>query len=700
MAHKKNTQQRQYEEHRRRAAKRQADIAESGQEIGTPPPVANPTRRASCERNFQLFCETYGRAAFYLGWSEDHIRAIKKIESAVLEGKLFALAMPRGTGKTSLCLFAVLWAALYGHHRFITLIAATERKARKLLQVGIYAALERNELLFADFPEVCYPIRKLERSPSRTGKQKCNGLYTTMSWTKNEIVLPTVELPAGDGDAAPTLSKASGTIITVCGLTGGEIRGQIKDMPGGGMHRPSLVLLDDPQTKASAKSPTQCQDRIELLQGDVLGMAGPDRNIAGMMPCTVIRPGDMADQILDTEAHPEWHGERTKLVYEWPTNESLWDEYASIRAEGLRRGDTQAATEFYRQHRAAMDAGSRVAWADRFPPDCISALQNAINLKLRDEAAFWSEYQNQPLVEQDETGVLTPEEIAAKLNRRNEGLVPTSCNKLTMFIDVQKKLLYYCVFAFDSDFTGYLVEYGTWPDQRSHYFSYREARKTLQTAHRGHGEEAAIYQGLESLVKLKLGRTWHRDDGASMRIDRCLIDTGYQKPTVELYCRQSEFAAALLPSKGLASTASSTPYDRPRKKGEEKGDNWRLTGRQGDHNCRLFLYDPNFWKSFLHARLAVPMGGKGTLSLWGKSEIRHRMLAEHWTSEKPISTEGKGRKLQEWKLPVHRPDNHLLDCAVGCYAAANKEGCRLLEAPIPRKSGKKRRSLADMAKGK
>jgi hypothetical protein len=33
------------------------------------------------------------------------------------------------------------------------------------------------------------------------------------------------------------------------------------------------------------------------------------------MPCTVIRPGDMADNILNRDRHPEWNGERT--VAEW-----------------------------------------------------------------------------------------------------------------------------------------------------------------------------------------------------------------------------------------------------------------------------------------------------------------------------------------------------------------------------------------------
>lgn len=673
----KQTQQQQYEQHRRRAAKRQADIAEAGQEIGPPPAVVNSERRTACERDFRAFCETYCAPVFYLSWSDDHHRAIAKIERAVLDGQLFAFAMPRGSGKTSLCLVAVLWAVLYGHCKYVCLIAATEKRARKLLE-KVYNALERNALLFEDFPEVCWPIRKLERTPQRAPKQRCNGRYTSMLWTKNEIVLPTV-----DG------SVASGTIVTVCGLTGGEVRGQVKDMPDGGMLRPSLVLLDDPQTKASAKSPTQTHDRVELLQGDVMGMAGPDRNIAGMMPCTVIRPGDMADEILSPERHPEWHGERTKLIYAWPQNEALWEEYASVRAQGLRRGDPAEATEFYRQNRAAMDAGARVAWPERFPPDCISALQHAMNLKLRDEAAFFAEYQNEPMVEQDEEDLLTAEQIAGKLNRRMEATVPSACTKLAMYIDVHKKLLYWAVLAFEPNFTAYLVAYGMYPDQKRQYCTMREARRTLLMAHRGHGEEAAIYAGLEALSAETLGRTWRRDDGAELRVSLCLIDSGYQKNTVDLFARQTKFAGLVLPAKGLPVTASSIPLeDRNRKKGEELGDAWRITGAQGEYSVRLVLIDTNHWKSFLQARLVVPIGGPGCLSLWGKSETRHRLLSEHLAAEYRVRTEGRGRKIDEWKLPAHKPDNHYLDCCVGAMAAGSILGCRLLGAVVPKRPGR------------
>src|SRR6185295_15548526 len=143
---------------------------------------------------------------------------------------------------------------------------------------------------------------------------------------------------------------------------------------------------------------SQCATRESILAGAVLGLSGPGKKIAGVMPCTVIRPGDMADRILDPGKHPEWNGERTKMVYVFPTNESLWQRYAEIRAESFRAGhEGREATEYYVQNREEMDLGAQVAWPERFNPDEQSAVQHAMNLKLQDEAAVHAEYQNTPL---------------------------------------------------------------------------------------------------------------------------------------------------------------------------------------------------------------------------------------------------------------------------------------------------------------
>jgi hypothetical protein len=63
----------------------------------------------------------------------------------------------------------------------------------------------------------------------------------------------------------------------------------------------------------------------------------------------------MADNILNRDKHPEWNGERTKMVYSFPTDEKKWQRYGELRAESLHiHGDIRLATEFYSGDRYAI----------------------------------------------------------------------------------------------------------------------------------------------------------------------------------------------------------------------------------------------------------------------------------------------------------------------------------------------------------
>jgi len=670
-----------YETLKDRARARNAALSLAGRDIGEMPAVANPGRKQLAESDFRFFCETYFPLTFHLPWSPDHLKVIHKIEQAVLHGGLFAMAMPRGSGKTTICECACIWAVLFGHREFVCLIGSDEGHAMDMLD-SIKMEFDGNELLLADFPEVVFPIQCLDGIANRCSGQLFQGERTHIGWTAKEVVLPTI-----------TESKASGAIIKVGGITG-RIRGMKYKRADGKTVRPSLVVLDDPQTDESARSLSQCANRESILAGAVLGLSGPGKKISGIMPCTVIRPSDMADNILDRDKHPEWNGERTRMVYSFPTDEKLWDRYAELRSEGMRNGDGgKAATEFYQAHRDAMDAGASIAWPERFNHDELSAIQHAMNLRLQDEAAFFAEYQNEPLpAETIDDDLLTADQVAAKTNGMQRGEIPLSCNRLTMFIDVQQKMLFYVVAAWEDNFTGYVVDYGGFPDQQRAYFTLRDARQTLAAIGKSTGLEGSIYAGLDALTQDYLGREWKRDDGAAMRIERCLIDAnwGHSTDVVYQFCRQSSHSTILLPSHGRFVGASSVPFsDYKRKQGDRVGLNWRIPNVRGKRSVRHVVFDTNWWKSFVHARLAVAMGDGGCLSLFGSKAETHRLFAEHVTAEYFVKTEGRGRKVDEWKMRPEQADNHWLDCLVGCAVAASIQGAVLFGtegAPVSRRS--------------
>ena len=617
---------------------------------------------------------------------------IAKIETAVLRGGLFAMAMPRGSGKTTLAETACIWAMLTGAQEFVCLIGSDAGHARSMLE-SIKVEFETNERLLDDFPEAVFPIHALERIHNRAKGQLCGGKPTRIVWTADEIVLPTI--PG---------SKASGAIIRVAGIES-RIRGMKFKRADGRAVRPSLVVLDDPQTDESARSEQQVRARMETLNGAILNLGGPGQKISGIMPCTVIRPGDMADQILDRDKHPTWQGERTRLVYVFPSNEKLWDKYAQIRADSFRNdGDGHEATEFYGKHRKEMDAGAVIAWPERHNGDELSAIQHAMNLRLQDERAFWAEYQNQPLPQEEgESDQLSADAIAAKTNGMSHGVVPIGASHLTMFIDVQGKLLFHAVVAWEDDFTGYVVDYGTYPDQQRQVFALREVQKTLARVAPGTGLEGSIYAGLEKLTDSYLAKRWRRDDGAEMRIERCLIDANWGQSTDVVYqfCRQSAHAGLIMPSHGRYVGASSVPFSEyKRKKGERIGLHWRVPTVQGRRQVRHVVIDTNYWKSFVHARLAVAMGDPGSLSLFGRKPGEHQLLAEHLTAEYRVKTEARGREVDEWKIRAGGPDNHWLDCLVGCAVAASILGAVLPGTDTKTAPARAPIRLSELRKGK
>ncbi len=367
-----------------------------------------------------------------------------------------------------------------------------------------------------------------------------------------------------------------------------------------------------------------------------------------------------------------------------PKNMKLWEEYADIRAEALRTdGNFQAATDFYVAHREEMDEGAVVEWEARFNDDEVSALQHAMNLKFQDEAAFMSEYQNEPLPEDmgDEV-MLSVDEIASKINGLPEGKVPLACDKVTAFIDIQKTLLFYVVVAWSENFTGAVLQYGAWPEQHNRMFSLSSANPTIQMKFPGAGLEGCLYGALEELVSDLLSREWEREDGALLKIERAMIDANWGQSTDVVYqfCRQSIYSGIVYPAHGRYVGASSKPMTEYRKQpGDRLGFNWMMPNVIGKRAIRHVIFDSNFWKSFVHSRLAVPMGDRGCLSFYGRHPSLHQLIAEHLTAEYYVKTVGRGRTVNEWKLRPERNDNHWLDCLAGCAVCGSMLGSTMPE---------------------
>jgi hypothetical protein len=679
-----------YDRRKERARKQQSQQSRSGRDVAPLPAVRDPSRRANAAFDFRFFCETYFADTFCLPWSEDHLKVMRRIEDSVLRGGQFAFAMPRGSGKTSLCEAAAIWATLYGHRRYVCLIGSDAPAAERMLE-SIKSELGSKPALLDDFPEVCHPFARLEGIPNRASGQTCNGRRTLIGWTADCVVFPTI---AG--------SRSSGSTIDTVGITG-SVRGRKRKLANGSTIRPDLCILDDPQTDDSARSPSQTATRERIINGAAMRLAGPGQKLAAFMPCTCIRRGDLADRHLERKTHPAWQGERAKLLYAWPADLALWQTYAELRADSLRRDRRGVdATQFYRANREAMDAGAQVAWPARHDPDELSALQHAMNWWIDSPEAFASEAQNEPLADHDDAEALTADQIAERVNGLAVGRVPLAVEHLTMFIDVQGTALFWTVCGWQPDFTGYVLDYGCFPEPAVRYFQLRNLTRTIKEVTNTSSLEGAIFNSLQYVCATIGRKDWLRDDGSRMRVERILIDAnwGESTDTVYKFCRETDFAGIAQPSHGRYVGASSRMLTAAAKKqGERVGLNWRIPAAKGARQVRHVLFDANGWKSFVHARLRTTPADRGALTLYGERADVHRLFSEHLTAEYAVRTNTKDRTVDEWKIRPERPDNHWLDCVVGCAVAASILGCELREAaaePTPRKRVK----FSDMQKAK
>lgn len=666
----------EYAQHRAEMGEKSRENSEHGRNIDPLPDVVNRRRRNRCRKDFRRFCETYFPERFNLAWGRDQLEVLGTLQQVVIGGGQFALAMPRGSGKTTLTTTAAIFAILYGHRRFVAFVASTGTVAQDRLAELIRAPFETNELLFEDFPEVCYPVRRLENNSARARMQKLDGEFTRIIWGAEQIKMPVVKG-----------SPSSGARVVCAGLESGDIRGLLKAHPEGGLDRPDLVICDDPQTDGSARSPMQCNTREGLLTGAVLGLAGPGKKISVVVPCTIIRPGDLSDRILDRKRNPEWQGKTFRLVDSMPKRMDLWVQYADLLRDGFAADpkDLGPSTEFYRERRAEMDAGSDLPWPARSDPDCISALQYAMNLYILKPAVFAAEYQNRPIADEAGGGAepIDPGEVREKLNRSDRGVVPADCTRLTAFIDPKQEIFCWCVVGFNERFSPAVIDYGTFPRQHAAHFSATDPNPTLSHVYKENNWplEARLYAGLTALAKEILDRPWARADGTEpMRVERCLVDTGAGQwaDVVHQWVRQSPSNAVIRASRGRYVGAKSAPFNKwKHAPAVQEGVGWRLEAKGGKHG-REYQFDSNFWKSFVAERCRTAMGSPGCLTLFGGNPAAHALFCDHLAAEFPVRmrAEGTSRVVDEWQSRPGRPDNDYLDCLVGCCVAVSTLGLK------------------------
>jgi len=636
------------------------------QEIGPIPPIKNPKRRESCRYDLERYTMTYFKAACFMGLAPYQKEIIQAFQHVILNGGKKSRAVRRGGLKSTLARIATAWSIDYGHRKFPVLVGATDDKSNEHRD-NLFKMLETSKEHCEDFPELI-PLLLKRKNPKKT--LRLNGVILDVS-AKDErgcILFPAIE---GADSSEARVAPYSIVSTDVSGLSFVDETGRVI--------RPDLLIFDDVQTPQSAKSFSQTSTRENAIDTTFQGLAGLGETLATIMVCTRRELDCLTARYCDREKHPDWDGQAFPVLLHEPTDKEGWKKYSDLLREGDNPDDGFAmASAFYRDNRERLDVGGVVAWEDDKEAGYISALQYCMTIKSLKPDFFRSELQQEGAAPEGGLSQLSASELVKRVSNVPWGTVPSQASYLTSFVDSQDHVLFWMVCAWAKDFSGWIVDYGTWPDQGRQEFYKSDLSRTIEMQLPGASWEEAFVNAHNKLDQMLLGNHWPIQDSDSERdIDLLLKDwsDGDHKKRIEPQVLASKFRSRIRPSKGFAPKPGKKPVHLfgDAQKDRHTHSHWVERRTESPMNVQ---YDANMWKTHIFRRLKTIIGSPSCLLLPGDNESDLSLLAEHFTAElaKPIEYDGSKGIVYE-RIPNR--DNDWFDCIVGNAVAASMLGCAL-----------------------
>lgn len=643
------------------------------------PACVNPQRRERCLADPELCLKTYFADKYTRPFTRLHRGLIDSMVEIATSGGEKAIAAPRGRGKSEIVKGVICYLILAGLVRFPVPVSQTTGHSQELYE-DFRRKINLNELLYEDFPEICHPVRCLEGAPQRSSRQHIDGQLTQVEWKVDRLRLPNVpEKYRGPIDYG-------GVRMEFRGLDA-AIRGINRDGD-----RPDFIPIDEPETRESAKSQSQIDDRVNALEKDVAGLAGEDHELAQVMLTTLQNNYCLSAQFTDPEQKPSWMGERYGWVETWPEEypreaeaTGMWHTYMAMRGEDQRNGDRygKRATQYYLDNKEQLERGGELLsdnYKHKLLPDgkqtVYSAWQEVFNF-IADKSyeAFCTEYQNDP-PEQEKIDTLELEysKITGSLSCLEQGEIPDGTLCTTLGIDIGKYECFYTKIAWHADATGTVVDYGIVRTQGLNRTSSDEATET------------AIMAALEQFAEAQ--------DEENMPPLLALVDSGNWSTALYESCRR--IGTPYFPAKGLGGEGRAFRMPKPGDTDKQPYLEAYASKQYDSHRREFWLYDINtlFWKNWLQERwilqtwerapdgvhpgirtpsslaLFDPPGGDNRFHVrFAKSQVSERLI------NKPMPN--KGYK-PEWVVEDRR-NNHWLDAAALACAAAGCVGVRLVQ---------------------
>lgn len=660
------------------------------------PEIKDPIRREKCLDDPHRFLRTYFPDQFFRPFERIHDHMIEAVIQRAKYGGKKSVAAPRSIGKSETVKGMIPYVIAKGWIRFPVIIAASNSLAKRAYNDFRKKCTKAGPFV-EDFPEICYPFIALDGAAQRAARQHVDFRPTDVVFSADDYL----QIADIEGSLYSRVKLAfAGLDQAIRGL---NIEGD----------RPDLLVIDDPETRESARSETQIEARCEMIDKDLegLGVAGASKPLAMVMLSTIQNTFCASYMYTDFSQKPSWSPVRYGMFESWPDccrihlseeqhrkleqeaelrkqplPADLWEEYITLRKIDQSNGDPYGlnAVRFYRKNRKQMDAGAKML-VSHFEPQVledgtqvtISLIQAQFN-RIADTSieAYLTEFQNDPPEE------LGPEKLPLTMGRvlqqtsgMERGVCPEDCDCTTIGIDVGKSVHHWTKMAWQQhadEITGSIVDYGI------------IQTTGLTTSSSDKAIEAAVQDALQQFI----------DEDPVFRESPpvlTLIDSGYVPDAIYELCQRN--GKTFKPARGRDSNRFRIP-----KKTKDTAPFFEAYAQRIEdpvkRGRKLWIYHINveYWKHWLQQRLMVdPFRDAtrvpGSVALFeppsGDAKI-HRSFARHMVSEglEMISRDDKADK-PTWIVRDPR-NNHWLDSTGYACAAAGCVGIRAVR-PIPEK---------------
>ncbi len=249
---------------------------------------------------------------------------------------------PRGAAKSTWSTLAYpLWAALHAVERHIVITSDSSDQAEEFLQ-KVRLELEDNDSILSEYPHAA-------------GKLAVSKV--------NRLVL------------------RNGVKVDALG-TGKKIRGRSNRQ-----HRPSLIIVDDPQGPEHVVSEVKRTRSWDWLTRDAINAGSPQTNV--IVLGTPLHPDGIVTRLQRTAG---WGTKAWRSLPTWPDRMDLWSEWETLLNDWDNPDREAAARGFYEANRKEMERGAVVLWPERWPLYELMVLRATIG-----HAAFEAEMNDNPI---------------------------------------------------------------------------------------------------------------------------------------------------------------------------------------------------------------------------------------------------------------------------------------------------------------